>query len=220
MSCFPPGERVWLESDLSHALHEIDRQTIFDAEALRALILERLVRRDEAPRDLYTACARLGRFFAEAGASPTIASTTLDGAVLALTAMSVAIDAPRIANARASVIEGYASAIREAERGLARRHWEYPACAVRVSDDTATIAAGYPVDDVEASVIADWAARVALGLSRDRIRHVVLQGPSPIATELREALSLVGIQVRTASGEDAPERAPKARWLRFPFGRG
>src|SRR6185295_7078982 len=127
----------WREHDVTRALHAHDRDAIRATEASRALVLELLVSETRDPRDLYSACARLGRLLADAGASPSLASLTIDGALGALADAKIAHDATRSAAARASVVEGYLAAVRESERAAARRAWEYPACAVRLDADTA-----------------------------------------------------------------------------------
>jgi len=56
---------------------------------------------------------------------------------------------------------------------------------------TVAVACFVPTDDPEA--LADWAARLATRLSKDHVKHVVLAGRAPAVTELKSALSLVGI---------------------------
>lgn len=185
----------WREHDLAHALHNHDREAIRATDAPRALVLDLLMRAGPG-RDLYNACARLGRLLGDAGASPSLAVATLDGAVRALQDLGLASDETRLAPARASVAEGYFAVVVEGERTAARRAWEYPGCAVRVAKDTVAIAAGYPADDGEA--LADWAARVALALSRDGYKHAILSGSDEAKAELVQALSLVGIALADA----------------------
>jgi len=186
--------RAWLEHDLAHALHGADREAVGATEAPRSLVLA-LLAKTSAGRDLYSACAGLGRLLAERGASPSLAVATLDGAACALGELRIALEATTLGAARASVVEGYFAAVLEAEGTAARRAWEYPACAVKVSEDTVGIVAGYPADDGEA--LADWSARVALCVSRDGYRRAILAGPSAAQTELREALALVGVALAT-----------------------
>ena len=180
-----------------HALHNHDREAIRATDPPRALVLDLLARPGPA-RDLYNACARLGRLLADAGASPSLAVATVDGAARALADLGVACDPARLAPARASVAEGYFAVVVEGERTAARRAWEYPGCAVRVAKDTVAIVGGYPADDGEA--LADWAARVALAVSRDGYRHAVLAGSDAARAELGQALSLLGIEL-TATTE-------------------
>ena len=195
---------AWREHDAVHAIHGPDRDAIRATDAPRALVLE-LYARPGPGRDLYNACARLGRLLADAGASPSLAVTTIDGAARALSDLGVPCDSARLAPARASVAEGYFAVTIEGERALARRTWEYPGCAVRVGKDTVAIVAGYPADDGEA--LADWAARVALAVSRDGYRSAILAGSEAAKAELTQALSLVGIEL------GAP--AESKGWLSF-----
>ncbi len=187
---------AWCEHDAAHALHAHDRAALRATDAPRALVLEHLVRPGPA-RDLYNACARLGRLLADAGASPSLAVSTLDGAVRALEDAAIDWDLGRLAPARASLAEGYLAAVVEGERLAARRAWEYPACAVQVGKDVVAIVAGFPADDGEA--LADWAARVALALSREGRRSAILAGEGPAVAELTAALSLVGISLATSA---------------------
>lgn len=187
---------AWREHDALHALHGADRDAIRSTDAPRALVLE-LLARPGPGRDLYNACARLGRLLADAGASPSLAVATIDGAAHALSALAIACDVDRLAPARASVAEGYFAVIIEAERASARRVWEYPACAVRVTKDTVAIVAGYPADDGEA--LADWSARVALAVSRAGYKHAVLAGSEAAKTELGQALSMVGVELASSA---------------------
>lgn len=189
---------AWREHDAAHALHGPDREAIRACDAPRALVLE-LLARPGPVRDLYNACARLGRVLADAGASPSLAVATIDGAVRALSEVGIAVDAARLSPARASVTEGYFAVILENERAAARRTWEYPACAVRVAKDTVAIVAGYPADDGEA--LADWSARVAIAVSRDGYRQAIVGGPATARAELGQALSLVGVELATSVDE-------------------
>jgi len=189
---------AWREHDAAHALHNHDREAIRATDPPRALVLDLLARPGHG-RDLYNACARLGRLLADAGASPSLAVATLDGATRALSDLGIACEPARLAPARASVAEGYFAVIVEGERTAARRAWEYPGCAVRVAKDTVAIVAGYPADDGEA--LADWAARVALAVSRDGYKHAILAGSDEAKVELVQALSLVGIAL--ADGVEA-----------------
>jgi len=182
---------AWREHDATHALHRADRDAIEVSDSARALVLD-LLARPAPSRDLYNACARLGRLLADAGASPTLAVATLDGAAGALAGLGVIVDDARIAPARASIAEGYCAVTIEGERLAARRAWEYPQCSVRVANDTAAIVAGFPADDGEA--LADWAARVALAVSRDGFKRAILSGEGAAKGELVQALALLGIE--------------------------
>lgn len=195
---------AWREHDTLHALHAPDRAAIRATDAPRALVLDLLAKPGHG-RDLYNACARLGRLLADAGASPSLAVATLDGAAGALTAAGVALDPARLAPARASVAEGYFAVTIESERALARRVWEYPACAVRVAKDTVAIVAGFPADDGEA--LADWSARVALAVSKDGYRQAIVGGPTVARAELTQALTLLGITLS--------ETVSAKSWLSF-----
>ncbi|MBX3186870.1 MAG: hypothetical protein KF819_07645 [Labilithrix sp.] len=199
---------AWREHDAQHALHAVDDAAIAAADAPRALVLELLAKKAEPSdaRDLYNACARLGRLLAEAGASPTLAIATIDGAAKAIARAGEALDERRLMPCRASLAEGYCSVVVESERAAARRGWEYPSCAVRIDDRTVAIVAA-PGDDDDA--VADWAARVALGASKDRYARAHLgEGDARTRAELEQALSLVGIAV--ARGREEPRS-----WLRF-----
>jgi hypothetical protein len=182
---------AWREHDTKHALHGADREAIRTSDAPRALVLE-LLARPGPGRDLYNACARLGRLLADAGASPSLAVATIEGAALALEGLGAACDVERLSPARASVAEGYFAVVIEGERASARRAWDYPACAVRVSKDTVAIVAGYPADDGEA--LADWSARVALKVSREGYKHAIVTGSDAAKAELGQALSMLGVR--------------------------
>jgi hypothetical protein len=186
---------AWREHDAAQALHGPDRDAIGASDVPRALVLE-LLARPGPVRDLYNACARLGRLLADAGASPSLAVATIDGAMRALSDLGFAVDAARLTPARASVAEGYFAVTSESERAAGRRTWEYPACAVRVAKDTVAIMAGYPADDGEA--LADWSARVAIAVSRDGYRQAIIGGPPTARAELGQALSLVGVELATS----------------------
>lgn len=206
---------AWREHDTMRALHPHDRDAIRATEAARALVLELVVSNAEPqarrePRDLYTACARLGRLLADAGASPSLAALTIDGVAQALARASIDHDDTRFPAARASVVEGYFAAMREAERLAARRAWEYPACMVRLDGDAAAFVAGCPAEDGES--LADWAARVAGHAARDGIKQAVLGGPDAARAELADALRLVGVDVEAASS-----RKTAKKWLRLPW---
>jgi hypothetical protein len=187
---------AWRDHDATQALHGSDRDAVGSTDAARALVLE-LLARPAAGRDLYNACARLGRLLGDAGASPSLAVATLEGAARALAAIGIASDSARLVPARASVAEGYYAVTVEGERTAARKAWEYPACAVRVAPDTVAIAASYPADDGEA--LADWSARVALCVSRDGYKRAIVSGSDTAKAELAQALALVGIELAEPS---------------------
>ena len=128
-------------------------------------------------RDLYNACARLGRLLADAGASPSLAVATLDGAARALAALGVASDRERASRRRERRSpEGYFAVTIEGERAAGATRVGVPRVRGAASrKDTVAIAAGYPADDGEA--LADWSARVALAVSREGYKRAVLAGP-------------------------------------------
>jgi hypothetical protein len=198
---------AWREHDIARAIHPADRAAIGATDSARTLVLELFSRSEGHARDLYNAGARLGRLLADAGASPSLAATTIDGAISALEATGVAIDDTLVAPLRASVAEGYLAGVVESERFAARRAWEYPACAVRLDRETAAIAASFP--DADAEALGDWAARTALAASKDGVKTAVLSGPEAPRAELASAFSTIGIDVRT-------DLAPKS-WLRLPW---
>lgn len=201
---------AWREHDAAHALHNHDRAAVHEADAPRALVLE-LLARSGPGRDLFNACARLGRLIADAGASPSLAVSTLEGAARALSDLGIAFDAARLAPARASIAEGYFAVVVEGERASARAAWEYPGCAVRASEDTVAIVAGHPAEEGEP--LADWAARVALAVSREGYRRAIVGGPQAAINELAQALDLLGIE-RVAAPPSS--RGPRAGGDRTP----
>ncbi|MBX3209898.1 MAG: hypothetical protein KF764_33015 [Labilithrix sp.] len=226
---------AWAEYDAARALHPSDRSAIGATEAARSLVVDLFAAdaarrespgrrgstgggaRHEPPRDLYNACARLGALLAEAGASPSLAGATIDNAARALTEAGAPFDAAGVSAARASLVEGYVAAVRDAERGATLASWEYPACAVPLGDDAVAIACGYPADDGEA--LGAWAARIAGRLVKAKVRRVVLSGAEAARAEVASAVTLVGIEVTPdACGEDPAAKAATAKgWLRLPW---
>jgi hypothetical protein len=206
----------WAEHDARYALDRADRDAIRATEAVRWLVLDLF---GAGARDLFNACARLGRLMAEAGASPSLAANTIDGAVWALADAGVSFDASRVAAARASLIEGYIAAVRDAAWTASLAHWEYPACAVPLEHGAIAIACGYPTGDGEA--LADWAARTVGRLVKANVRRVVLSGPEAAKAEVASAAALVGIEIVASMHPEAPDVSadgPRAkRWLRLPF---
>lgn len=210
-----PAYTLWTEIDRARAVHPTDHEALESTEALRSLVLSRLVSLEErSPRDLFTACARLGGMLADLGASPTLASGAIDSATRALERTDQrpkALDDALIAAARASVVEGFAAAIRDAERAASLNAWEFPSCVVPIADDVVAIACGYPSDDPEA--IALWAARLASKLVKAKTKRALLAG-SPVAMrEVGSALSLVGISI----GPNQEKKKKKKSW--FPWRR-
>lgn len=180
---------AWQEHDVGRAIHPADREAIRATEAIRALVLELFTR---PSRDLYNACAQLGRLLADSGGSPSLAASTIDGAVKALDHVEIAHEPARIPAARASVLEAYVAAVREAVRDEGRRTWDPPACIVPLDEHTVAIAAGVPTDDRER--LAEWAAMVAKAVARRSARVAVVVGSEPARRELDEALGLVGVE--------------------------
>lgn len=196
---------AWREHDVTRAIHATDRDAIRATEAARALVVELF---DRPARDLYNACALLGRLLADAGASPSLVASTIDGLAQALVETKTAFEDARIGPARASVAEGYVSAIRDVAHDHTNATWAYPACVVTLDDETAAIAAGYPADG---DGLSDWAAKIASKLSKAGTRTAVVSGNETAKRELGEALSLVGIVVA--------DRLPARSWLRLPWKR-
>ena len=202
------AERIlaaWREHDIARAIHPADRDAIRATEAARALVVELF---DRPARDLYNACALLGRLLADAGASPSLAVSTIDGLARAFVDTKTAFDDTRIAPARASVAEGYVSAVRDGEREQANRAWAHPACVVMLDETTAAVAAGYP-DDGDG--LAEWAAKIASKLSKAGTKTVIVAGNESAKRELSSALELVGIAVA--------DRLAQRSWLRLPWKR-
>ena len=154
---------------------------------------------------------------AEAGASPSLAAGTIDGAIRALEEVGAAFDSTRIAPARASLFEGYVSSVRDSERTAGLASWEWPSCAVPLGEDLVAIACGYPSDDGDA--VAAWAARVAGRLVKAKVRRVILSGRDEARAELASAVELVGITVVSdLSAREDGGPSPEAKgWLRLPW---
>ena len=212
------GERTalavlaWAERDATRALHPSDREAIRSTEAARSLVLD-LFAANAPARDLFNACARLGGLLAEGGASPSLAAGTIEGAARALEDGGLPFDPSRLAAARASLVEGYVAAVRDAERAASLASWEYPACAVPLEGGAVAIACGYPEADGEA--LAAWAARVAGRLVKAKVSRVVLSGADAARDALASAVELVGIAV-VAPATDAGPQESKG-WLRLPW---
>jgi hypothetical protein len=181
----------WREDDRARAIHAADRDAVAATDAVRSLVLELLALGHD--RDLFNACARLGTLMAEAGASPSLCAGVIDAARRALDAASATYDASRIDAARAAFAEGFAGAVRSAERARALAGWEYPACAVPLDDGTVAIACGFPEADRDA--LTAWAGRVAGRLLKEGVRSVVLAGAPNAVGELSEALKIAGIRI-------------------------
>jgi hypothetical protein len=181
---------AWATHDAARAIHPADRAAIASTEAARALVVL-LAEADGDPRDLYTACATLGRLLAEAGASPTLASATMDGARAAALQGAVRDEVAL----RASLLEGFATGIVAAQRAAARSAWDWPRCATALDAETCAIAAGHP-DEPDDSVVA-WAETVASRASKAGVRRAIVGGEGRARVEVEAALRLVGIEVVT-----------------------
>lgn len=205
-----PTLAAWTSADRARALHPIDEEAIEATSAARSLVLDLLATPHE--RDLFSACARLGALLAEAGASPSLASGTIDAASRAVPAGS--IDGARLAAARASLVEGYVAAVRAAEAANALRAWEYPRCAVALGDGVVAIACGHPEGDEDA--LAAWAARTAARAAKAGVREALLAGPEGVTAEVASALDLAGVRARVAGDARAP-RGGGTKRARFPW---
>ncbi len=189
----------WSALDHEACLFPADHRAVGSTSAVRALILE-LVRSEAPARELLTACAVLGRLVAEHGGSPTLAASTIDGAVAVLRLERADV----VATMRAAVAEGFHAAALEAAEARADARWEYPGCAVTLEGGAVAIAGGYPEDDGEA--LAAWASRVASAAARGGMRRAIVSGGSAARHALADALTLVGIQVRVSTPPPAPRR--------------
>jgi len=198
---------AWSKHDHAHALLPVDHELVDATASLRALIAELLLTRAPS-RDLFSACAMLGRFLAQRGGSPTLATSTMEGARRVLEESEPSWLVP----ASAALAEGFAAARLDAAKREAAAGWEYPRCAVPIGDRAVAIAAGFPGDDGEA--VAAWAARVAHAAALGGARRAQVAGVEPARTALLDALSLVGIEVGS-SGEGADEGATAGNPLRW-----
>ncbi len=190
---------AWCARDRSAAFLPGDRAVIDATKGPRALVVDRVTTLASYPgdervqKDLFHACAVLGRIFAEGGGSPTLAASTIDGASEVLPAL----EGTTARSARAALAEGFAAARAEAAHVEASAQWEFPRCAVPLEASAIAIAAGYPDDDEDA--LAAWASRVANGVARAGYRRAVLAGGVLGCAALEDALSLAGVKVRTTS---------------------
>lgn len=218
-----PGTVVdaWCDLDHAHALLPVDHEIIESTRALRALVVDLLrdgasLADDTAPaRDLYNACAILGRTIAERGGSPTSTVATMHHAEKALKlatrdggASHQEVAEARWFSARAALAEGFAAARTEMARKEAAGGWEYPRCAVTLDDSTFAFAAGYPDDDGEA--VAAWAGRVANAAVLKGARRAVVTGREDAKRALIDALSTIGVDV--IASLEKPETG-KRSWL-------
>jgi hypothetical protein len=194
----------WCKRDHARALLPVDHEIVDSTRSARALIVERILAQ-ATDKDLFHACAVLGRLIAERGGSPTLASCTVDGVQGALGE----IKAPW-GNVRAALAEGFAGARMELARREACVAWEYPRCAVPIEEGVLAITAGYPDDDGEA--LAGWAARVANGAALGGVRRVIISGREDARAALVDALGVAGIEV-VAPTSTAPELEKARSWL-------
>ncbi|MBX3227230.1 MAG: hypothetical protein KIT84_35160 [Labilithrix sp.] len=186
---------LWAKLDAERALHPADRAVLDKTEPARSLVAELLP--NGHARDLWSACALLGRMMADEGASPSLAAATIDNAATAL----APVDAARVAAARASLLEGYVAAAREHELHASLAAWEYPRCVVTIEEGVVAVACGRSADDADG--LAAWAERVARALTKAKVKRAILAGDDRAKSELASALELVGIALGPA---------PK-RWL-------
>jgi hypothetical protein len=195
---------AWSERDHARALVPADHAAIDATSAARTFVVERILAGGHA--DLFHACLVLGRLLAAHGASPTLASATIDSAIDATQARG-----EWIGSARAALAEGYGAARLDHARAEALRAWDYPRCAVRLDDVTTAFAAGAPEDDEEA--LGEWAARVAVAAQRDKVRRAIVGGSPPARAALEDALAFAGIEVVETPGERT-KRTSFLDWLR------
>lgn len=196
---------AWCERDHARALLPVDHEIIDSTHAARALVVERLLGSVHG-RDLYNACAMLGRLMAARGGSPTLAAATIDAAHAALGGGDVAWLAP----ARAALAEGFAAERLDATKREAAAAWDFPRCAIDLGDGAIAISAGFPDDDGEA--LAAWAARVAHGASLAGARRAFVSADSDASrAAIRDALAIVGVAVVHARPLPSPSRLPVVR---------
>ncbi|HEY2511005.1 MAG TPA: hypothetical protein VGI39_09125, partial [Polyangiaceae bacterium] len=163
-----PDEVVasWSSKDRERAVLPADRELIDASGNVRFLIVE-LVLAGGPTDELFDACAVLGRFIAQRGGSPTLASATLDH----LADATGAADALWLAPGRAALAEGFAATVMDDVRREAHRAWEFPSCAVPLGQAAFAIVASHPSEDEE--VVSAWAARVAKAAARAGARRAV-----------------------------------------------
>ncbi len=150
---------AWCARDLALAFLPADRAAVESTRGPRALVVERL-REGAGDRDLFHACAVLGRVLAESGASPSLTAGTIDAVRESLPEVGDA----RTRAARAALFEGYVVARSESALAAAAARWEYPGCAVPLENASVAIAGGFPDEDDDS--LAAWAARVASEVAR------------------------------------------------------
>ncbi len=217
---------AWCELDHARALLPVDHEIIESTRALRTLVAELLhddasAKQDTAPaRDLFNACAMLGRMIAERGGSPTGTIATMHHAERALepTPSSAGperdLREARWFSARAALAEGFAAARMEMARKDAAVSWEFPRCAVALDESTVAFAAGYPDDDGEA--LAAWAGRVANAAVRGGARRAIVTGREDTKRALIDALSTIGVEVLASLEKPETGRRSWLPWNRSP----
>jgi hypothetical protein len=178
--------RTWSEGEHRSALSSADHSVIDATYAIRETIVDFALRPDR-DEELYDACAVLGRVLANAGASASLAATSIDHACEAMGERTPPWSIP----ARAAMAEGFARAMADTIRGDGHASWDFPASAVRLDETTIAIAAGHPSDDEE--ILAAWAGRAARAAACDGIRRAIISGPDRPRAALAEALAIVGI---------------------------
>ena len=175
----------WTRALSEAAISEVDRRAIAATENARSSVLE------HSGPDALHAWGILGRLLAEADASPTLATRMVDGLLDATSGGEP--DGADASLARATLLEAFVVARREAiEQRLADR-WRFPRCVVRIDDTTAAVAASYPSDDPDE--LARWADEVASGLAKLGVRRVHVDGDSLGQVALADALSVTGIDL-------------------------
>ncbi|MEO6574775.1 MAG: hypothetical protein ABIP89_13100, partial [Polyangiaceae bacterium] len=216
----------WCELDHARALLPVDHEIIDSTRALRTLVVDLFhdsasARADTGPaRDLFNACAMLGRMIAERGGSPTGAMASMHHADRALGLDTIEASAERELrearwfSARAALAEGFAAARTEMARKDAAASWEFPRCAVAIGESTMAFAAGYPDDDGEA--LAAWAGRVANAAVRGGARRAIVTGREDAKRALVDALSTIGVEVVPTLEKPETGRRSWLPWNRTP----
>ncbi len=193
---------AWCALDEEEALGERDLAAIAASRPLRALVIARVATGDLHP-DLGHACLRMGRLFASSGASPSLATGTLDHLRRTLRADA---DAPWMAPARGALAEGYLIANLERARDEALAGWDFPGCAARLDERTVAVACGRNDDG---DPLLAWADRTASALLRAGYRAAYLGGQERAVEALRRSLALAGIEVQAPPGPGGSGERPR-----------
>jgi hypothetical protein len=183
----------WCDLDRRIVVGAADQEIILASVSLRADIA-RFALTGGTDEEIYDACASLGRLIAHRGGSPTLASATIDHAGDALGVRPAAW----LAAGRAALLEGFTRALLERVQQDALSSWDFPRCAVALSDDTIAVAAGVPSDDPE--ILGEWAARVAKAAALQGVRKAFVAGPDGARAALEDAFDVVGIEVSAYAG--------------------